>query len=303
MSRIRDTWRSVEQQGSAQKGTPKGNGSGGTEVTPVAADAESILVAFTPNVASAQDYTRAEAELEQCPSGNWQPNTKTMLFFGPEEHGPGKEDFRALRSRLYQLREKIALKKILITSSVPKEGRSFVAANLAQVLARQQGCRVLLIDADLRSPGLHLALGTGVAPGLSEYLLGETGEVAIIQRGQMTNLFFIASGRPVSGQSEIVSNGRLTRLFARLAELFDWIIIDSPAALPVSDAGLIASCCDGVLMVIRSNSTPFDIVRKAQERFREDHILGIVLNGIPDAQLDNHYYNGASPTKSKQNGR
>jgi len=120
----------------------------------------------------------------------------------------------------------------------------------------------------------------------------------------MENLFFIPSGRPVSGQSEIVSNGGLKGLLDRLAPLFDWTIVDSPAALPVSDAGLIASVCDGVLMVVRSDSTPFDVVRKARARFREECLLGVVLNGIPgEPHLEVQYFRGTSASKSRPNGK
>lgn len=223
----------------------------------------------------------AETLLARCPQGTWSPDTKTMLFFGPEEPVGGAEEFRTLRSQLCQLRDKQRLRRILVTSSVSKEGKSFVAANLAQAMARQPGCRVLLIDADLRNPSLHSALGTSATPGLSEYLLEESDELGIIQRGQMESLLFIASGRSISGQAEAVGNGRLKFLLDRLDPIFDWIIIDSPSALPVSDSSQMAAFCDGVLMVVRSNSTPYDIVRKARQRFPYERLLGVVLNGIP----------------------
>jgi capsular exopolysaccharide synthesis family protein len=156
-----------------------------------------------------------------------------------------------------------------------------VAANLAQAMARSAGCRTLLVDVDLRNPSLHSALGTSATPGLSEYLLSEADEYGIIRRGQMENLFFIPSGRPISGQAEIISNGRLKFLLDRLEPLFDWIILDSPPATAVSDAGLAANFCEGVLMVVRSNSTPFDVVRKARQRLPDERVMGVVLNGIP----------------------
>ncbi|MFZ0998560.1 MAG: CpsD/CapB family tyrosine-protein kinase [Candidatus Sulfotelmatobacter sp.] len=234
-----------------------------------------------PAVSSISDPITLDTVSTRSAPTVWAPDTKTMLFFGSEESTHGTEQFRALRSQLYQLREKQPLRKILVTSSVPGEGRSFVAANLAQVMARQPGCRALLIDADLRNPSLHLTLGTSASPGLSEYLLGEADESGIIQRGQMENLFFLASGRPVSGPTEIISNGRLKSIMDCLETLFDWIIIDSPAAIPVSDSGLIANLCDGVLMVVRSNATPFDLVRKARQKFNPDRLLGVVLNGVP----------------------
>ena len=121
---------------------------------------------------------------------------------GPDDHAvherqrqrQGTEEFRTLRSRLYHLREKMPLKTVLVTSALPKEGKSFTATNLAQVMVRQQGRRVLLIDADLRAPRLHRMLGTTSDPGLSDYLQGKSDEFSIMQRGPLENLFFIPSG-------------------------------------------------------------------------------------------------------------
>src|SRR5207237_6981064 len=134
---------------------------------------------------------------------------KTMLFLNGDDNARGSEEFRTLRSRLYQIREKMTLKKILVTSALPKEGKSFTAANLAQVMVRQHGRRVLLIDADLRGPRLHLMLGTAPGPGLSDYLQGKNDEFSIMQRGPMDNLFFIPSGTGIEDPAELVGNGKL----------------------------------------------------------------------------------------------
>jgi capsular exopolysaccharide synthesis family protein len=234
----------------------------------------------TSHVSFAPDPITLDTLLANCPPTNWKLNPKTMLFCDSDERF-GAEQFRSLRSHLCQLRDKQPLRRIVVTSSVAKEGRSFVAANLAQVMALQPGCRALLIDGDLRNPSLHSVLGVSASPGLSDYVHGETDECGIIQRGQLRNLFFIASGRPVSGQAEILSNPRFKDLLDRLESIFDWIIIDSPAAIHVSDAGLIANYCEGVLIVVRSDSTPFDMVRKARQRFPYERLLGVVLNEIP----------------------
>lgn len=234
-----------------------------------------------------------DALLERCAQGHWTPEARTMLFFSPEEQNNGTEEFRTLRSRLYQMREKFPLKRLLITSALPKEGKSFVAANLAQVMVRQHGRRALLIDADLRGARLHQALGTSALPGLAEYLLGENDEFGVMQRGPMEGLFFIPCGRGVSNPAELVANGRLKFLLDRVEGLFDWIIIDSPPAVPVSDGVLLANYCDGVLMVVRSNATPFDIARKAREEFRDHRVVGVVLNGMAASTPYSRYYYGA----------
>jgi capsular exopolysaccharide synthesis family protein len=210
----------------------------------------------------------------------WNPDTKTMLFFGGADQGVGKEEMRTLRSRLYQLRERKPLKKILITSALPKEGKSFLAANLAQVLVQQRGRRALLIDADLRAPRLHQSFGTATQPGLSDYLLGEKDEISVLQQGPMENLFLIPGGQPVSNAAELVANGKLKVLMGRMESMFDWIIVDSPPAALVSDASLLANFCDGVLMVVRSNVTPSEAARRARLEFTPEQLLGVVLNGI-----------------------
>jgi protein-tyrosine kinase len=298
MKHIHEAWRKIDPQGP----THKGNGS--EEAIGEMVHADPLVFSLAAEGVVSPPHNGAETTLEQFCSRNWNPDPKTMLFFGAQEAAAGQEDFRSLRSRLYQVRESMPLKTVLIASSLAKEGRSFVAVNLAQAMARQQGCRVLLLDADLRSPSLHLTLGTSDSPGLSEYLLAEVEHTRIIQKGQLENLYFMPSGRLVSGQTEIVSNGRLKVLLERLGAFFDWIIVDSPAALPVSDAGLISNFCDGALIIVRSNSTPFDSVRKARERFREDRILGVVLNGISDeGRVENRYYRTASASECKPNGR
>jgi capsular exopolysaccharide synthesis family protein len=299
MSRIHEALKKAEEQ----RATSQGSHAEAAQVVdipaseplapPVAQSPPFPAVPAPPAMPSFGASFTFDTLLARCAPANWSPDAKTMLFFNAEEQAYGTEEFRTLRSRLYQMREKQSLRKLLVTSALPKEGKSFVAANLAQVMVRQHGRRALLIDADLRGPRLHQALGTSSTPGLSEYLLGEADEFAVMQRGPMENLFFIPSGQMVSSPAELVANGRLKFLLNRLEPLFDWIIIDSPPAVPVSDAGLLANYCDGVLMVVRSNATPFDIARKARQEFREDHVVGVVLNGIAAGSSYTQYYYSA----------
>src|SRR5207249_5102202 len=188
-----------------------------------AAPPEGTTAPVGANIPSFGSPYTLDTLLARCPQGRWSPDRKTMLFFNPEEQEYGNEEFRTLRSRLYQTRERQVLKKVLVTSALPKEGKSFVAANLAQVMVRQHGRRALLIDADLRGARLHNVLGTSATPGLAEYLLAENDEFGIMQRGAMENLFFIPSGRSVSNPAELVANGRLKILLNRVEALFDWI--------------------------------------------------------------------------------
>ena len=298
MSRIHEALKKAEEQRIASHG-------GQAEAAPIVeasteaatAAAVATVIDHAPAAPSAMPSFSSpftfDTLLSRCAPAPWSPDAKTMLFFNSDEQAFGSEEFRTLRSRLYQMREKQSLKKVLVTSSLPKEGKSFVAANLAQVMVRQQGRRALLIDGDLRGPRLHQVLGTVSSPGLSDYLLGEADEFGVIQRGPMENLFFVPSGRTVSSPAELVANGRLKFLLSRLEPLFDWIIVDSPPAVPVSDASLLANYCDGVLIVVRSNATPFDIARKARQEFRDTSLVGVVLNGIEVGSSYTQYYYSA----------
>lgn len=222
----------------------------------------------------------SDSWLSGCRRANWALRPEMTVSFGGNGLVRGAEEFRTMRSQLYRVRKQQNLKSVLVASALAKEGRSFVATNLARVLALQADCRVLLVDADLRNPGLHSAFGTYSAPGLSDYLLEEAEELEVIQRGRADNLYLIPCGREVQGQTELVANGRLQLLIDQIDSLFDWIIIDSPPASTLTDASLLSNSCEGVLLVVRSHSTPFDIVRKVRERFREESLVGVVLNKI-----------------------
>lgn len=228
---------------------------------------------------------------QRCAQVKWQPNARTMLF-ADSDHTTGSEEFRTLRSRLYKIREKQKLQTVLITSALPAEGKTFVSANLAQVISRQHERRALLVDADLRKSRLHQALGAPQTPGLSEYLRGEADEFSIIQRGSQDNLFLIPGGKQASNPAELISSGRLRNLLQRVSSAFDWIIIDSPPVVPVSDACLLAEMCDGVLLVVEAASTPYDLAQKACLEFREKHLLGAILNRIDSRTgYSSYYYN------------
>jgi protein-tyrosine kinase len=297
MSRIHEALKKAEQERAASQAgamppavaaVPVAEPPAFAEVSPRVSDGDSL----SPMMPALTSSYSAETMLAQCPQLEWKPDLETMLFMNGDDNARGTEEYRTLRSRLYHIRETMTLKTVLVTSALPKEGKSFTASNLAQVMVRQHGRRVLLIDADLRGPRLHLMLGTTAGPGLSEYLQGTNDEFSIIQRGSMENLFFIPSGTALDDPAELISNGRLKILLHRLEPLFDWIIIDSPPAVPVSDASVLANACDGVLMVVRSNSTPADLARKASAEFPAKSLVGIVLNGTSDDAIPyaRYYY-------------
>ncbi|PYU85201.1 MAG: hypothetical protein DMG50_01925, partial [Acidobacteria bacterium] len=159
--------------------------------------------------ADKQTFLRFEQLLNRCAHPKWTLDPRMSVFGGTDSKKIGAEPFRTLRSRLSQIADTRLLKRVVITSSVPAEGKTFVAANLAQSIVRQPDRRVLLIDADLRASSLHLALGAPSTPGLTDYLRGEADEFAIIQSGPDQNLCFIPGGNEVSNPSELLLGERM----------------------------------------------------------------------------------------------
>jgi protein-tyrosine kinase len=259
----------------------------------VAANGNVVLAPTVPPVSKA----RADSEILQldelqakCVKTTWNLDPDFLVFSNPKDTPSGAEQFRTLRSRLYRIRETKPLKTLLVSSSAPGEGKTFISANLVQALVRQHGCRALLIDADMRAPRLHQVLGVPPGPGLAEYLQGGHSELEVMQKTQDEELYFIQAGSHVTHPAELISSGGLKQLLTRVSGLFDWIIIDSPPVLPVSDAVVLATMCDGVIFVVRAGITPAAVSQKACQQFQDANIVGVVLNSTDDAAGSGSYY-------------
>jgi protein-tyrosine kinase len=294
MSRIHDALkkaeqeRSVAQSSATEVAAPELN-QGTDNWPPIGADA---AIAMNP-VASAAiqgEFLRFDELRTRCAHPTWHLDPNVNVFFNPNLSVHGAEQFRTLRSRLYELRANQTIKTLLVTSAVPGEGKTFVTANLAQSIVRQPDRRALIIDADLRCARLHLPLGAPTSPGLTDYLRGEADEMAVIQHGQDGNLCFIAGGNEVTDPSELLSNGRLKKLIDRLAPVFDWVILDSPPCIPVADATILANMCDGVLLVVRSGSTPSAVAERARQELQGKNVVGVVLNAVDESSMQGSAY-------------
>ena len=233
---------------------------------------------------------RFEEFAKRCTQVKWKVDSEVSIYSAHSKNSVGAEKFRTLRSRLYQIASTQPLKRILITSSTPAEGKTFVAANLAQSFIRQENRRVLLIDSDLRASRLHLHVGGAETPGLTDYLRGDADEFQVTQVEKDGNLCFIPGGSEVSNPSELLHSDRMRHLLERMSLIFDWIILDSPPALAVHDASILADMCDGVLFVVRAGSTDFEMATKATSEFREKNMLGVVLNRVDKSDYYGGYY-------------
>lgn len=233
-----------------------------------------------------------ERLIVKCRRSEWKIDARFSVFAGESLFPHGAEKFRTLRSRLHQIAATRPLKKVLVTSSVPEEGKTFIASNLAQSIIRQENTKVLLIDCDLRASRLHLTVGAAGTPGLTDYLRGKADESQVIQVGKQDNLCFIPGGSGVSNPSELLHGEKMKALLDQLTPIFDWVIIDSPPAIAVHDASILADMCDGVLFVVRAGKTDFEVAQKASGEFREKDLLGVVLNRVEKSETYGDYYYG-----------
>ena len=203
------------------------------------------------------------------------------------------ESFRSLRTSIllsgsFDSRPKV----VLITSALPREGKSSTCVNLAIVLA-QKGSRVLLVDSDMRRPTLHKVLGVSRDIGLSS-LLDETvlEENAILPAPDFPNLFVLPSGPSPSNPAELLDSEVLRKLLKKWRSQYDFVIMDSPPTLSVTDAVVISPEADAVVMVVRSGQTTKDAVRRTRDTLYQVNarIMGIVMNAVDLRSPDLYYY-------------
>jgi capsular exopolysaccharide synthesis family protein len=219
-----------------------------------------------------------------------------------EEESLGAEKFRFLAVRLRQLRQSRPLKKVLITSTIPQEGKSTVAANLACTLARRKQHKTLLLEGDLRRPTVAQKFGLGRVPGLSEWLRGET-ETMNIYRLEALGLWVLPAGNAPENPLELMQSGKLSPLMDQLSSWFDWIVIDSPPVLPLADTSIWARLADGILLVTRKSITEKQQLQRGLEALEPGKLLGALVNGSTDAAHSDYYQRYGPATSSPESPR
>lgn len=232
------------------------------------------------------DFAPKSFELGEFRKSTWSPEPGKMLFSLPHQNHVATEQFRKLRSKLYQERTKRPLKTLLVTSAAPGEGKTFVSANLGHAIGQQRQRRALIIDADLRRSALHKCVGAKKGPGLSEYLQEDAELAEVVQANENGSLYLIASGIRTA-DVELLQSGRMKNLLDEISGIFDWIIIDSPPATVVSDALTLSDYSDGILVVTKPG-TPVEMVQKLRQELLGKQLLGVVFNRTERAS--NYYY-------------
>ena len=206
-----------------------------------------------------------------------------------DQGGMAAEKFRVLGLKLRHLREKRKLKRIVITSSIPEEGKSLIAANLALNQSRSKILKTVLIDGDLRRPELGRRFGFNRnLPGLSEVLRGERQLSEVVYRLEGSGLWFLPAGVTPENPLEVMQSGQLQQLLEQLEAFFAWIIIDTPPVLPLADTPLWMKLSDGVLLVTREGVCEKKQLGRALEVIDRSTMLGVVVNSC--SSNDQKYY-------------
>jgi polysaccharide biosynthesis transport protein len=215
----------------------------------------------------------------------------TALALVDDARSPVAESYRHLRTSLLLSSAGQPPKTILVTSSQPSEGKTTTVINTAFMLA-QTGAEVLIVDCDLRRPRVHTHFEMPNARGLTNWLSGETNLEGLLQTYERKpNLKFLTSGPVPPNPAELLGSEEMRRLLGILSERFAHIIIDSPPAISFTDASILSTMVDGVMLVVHGGRSSRAVVRRAKQQLLDvgAHIFGVVLNNVK-LESRNYYY-------------
>jgi capsular exopolysaccharide synthesis family protein len=261
-----------------------------------------IGFAFLRNYLDRSIKNPDEIENKGVPVLSWVPSIEELKELGSSQlefivankpNATASESFKALRTRVMYSKIESELKTILITSSIPAEGKTTVALNLAGSFA-QTDKKVLLLDADLRKPRIHAIFESERFPGLSDYLFSNVTLSEIIRETKLKNLNFITSGTIPPNPSELLGSKQMFDFLQLLKKEYDIIILDSPPFISVTDAEILSRISDGTILVVQSNKTQMEAFLKTFQRIIDidpHKFLGSILNNFSLKSAYGYYYN------------
>lgn len=304
MSHIFDALQRSESESS---GTGASSFSLATELLQAAEEKMRAASTSVPAAVDRREHSSAEPVpsfpigLEQCPCLSVSVPEDSRLVSIEKEESLGAEKFRFLAVRLRQIRQTQPLKKVLITSTIPQEGKSTVAANLACTLARRKPQKTLLLEGDLRRPTIAARFGLGRVPGLSEWFRGE-GSAMNIYRLESLGLWVMPAGNAAENPLELMQSGKLSPLMEHLTAWFDWIVIDSPPVLPLGDTSIWARLADGILLVTRPGVTEKQQLQRGLDALEKSKLLGALVNDSTNAAHSDYYQRYGPPASQRKSG-
>src|SRR6266704_1892407 len=233
---------------------------------------------FDPSRRAKQDFAVAPELDQSLPLVPVTIKPDARLVCLTQKDSLAAEKFRFLAVRLSQLQQNRAVKKLLVTSTIPEEGKSMISANLALSLVRKKRQRILLVEGDLRRPTLCESFGLRNLPGVSEWLKSGSSEITNVYHIDEAGLWFLPAGSPPENPMELMQSGRLVELMDQLVMWFDWIVIDSPPVLPLADPSVWSRLANGILLVAREGTTKKRELQRGLDTLDHSKLLGLVLN-------------------------
>ena len=267
-----------------------------SEKTGLVVDQENILA--TDFLNSVQTTTVLERYARVTP--DLRPEGRVVCLSEPISLAA--EKFRLLSVRIRNIASKRTLKRILVTSALPAEGKSVCAVNLAVSLSKNRQKKTLLIEGDLRRPNIRQSLGLEPRLGLTEWLRKEIDLQEAICRVEPPGMWFLPAGKPTDNPLEIMQPARLAELFKEVSDSFDWIVIDSTPVVPLADTALWARYSDGVLLVTCEGVTEKRPLKEAVDILGAATLVGVVFNGRNNKTYGRHYHNYYYSPSHPKNG-
>ncbi len=276
MSRIQQVLQKAEPDGTARRTRAVREAAvGSAQRTPILVGPEAgarvdVVDRAPARLAEPMTETAARIEAEARPH--------PLLIAATAPHSAPAERYRSLRTRIAQIEGATLRRVLMLTSPGRGEGKSMTAMNLAITMAQEFHRRVLVVDGDLRRPSLHALLGLAPSPGLSDVLLGG----ARLDEAMITvpdyRLTVLPAGMPTEQPTELLGSSAMRRVLDQLRSHFDRVVLDTPPACGVADAGVLAHLADAVLLIVRAGVTPKPAIERSLAEIEAGKILGLVLN-------------------------
>ncbi|HVT93860.1 MAG TPA: CpsD/CapB family tyrosine-protein kinase [Bryobacteraceae bacterium] len=220
------------------------------------------------------------AEVREIPSETARLLPGSRLVFYTDPQSVAADRYRYLRMRLRELADTASVRSLLITSAVPRDGKSTTALNLATALAEDGKRLVLLVEADLHQPTLREQLGLAQTAGLAESLETGVDPLSLARRIEPLGFYLLAAGTARGNPTELLQSGALPVTLQKILPNFEWVIFDSPPLAPLTDALALARQTDASFLVVRAGNSPRALVEKAFELLGRKHVAGIILNQL-----------------------
>ncbi len=199
------------------------------------------------------------------------------------------EQYRMLRTNILAVNSAPPIRTLVITSAIKREGKTITVLNLSTVMAPDPEKTVVCVDCDLRRPSIHTFLDAASQPGLSELLRGAAGTEDVVQKTRIPSLRIVPAGKPPSNPSELIGSKRMARFIEELKDRYDYVIFDTPPIMAVTDACVLSKLADGVILVVKADSTKREVALRARTLLQgaNARLVGCVLTNI---RQHNPYY-------------